>query len=70
MKNPEVPDTTKPKLLLQALTIPNVAGRLQVSERTVHRLIVKGKLNAIHIGRSIRITEGALQSLLTEAAKP
>ena len=67
MRNPKVIDATKPKLPPQALTIRNVAERLQVSERTVSRLIVSGELKAIHIGRSVRITEGALQDLLTRA---
>ena len=43
---------------------PKKAG---VSERTVNRLIVSGELKAIHIGRCVRITEGALQDLLTRA---
>jgi excisionase family DNA binding protein len=67
MKNSKVTDAQKPKLPLQALTIRNAAERLQVSERTVSRLIVSGELKAIHIGRSVRITEGALQNLLTSA---
>ena len=47
------------------LTIKNVAERLQMSQRTVHRLIAEGNLTVIRIGRSIRITEDALGILLT-----
>lgn len=47
------------------LKIPQVAERLQVSERTVHRLIASGELAATRIGRSVRISEQALKALLT-----
>ena len=67
MRNPKVIDATKPKMSPQALTIRDVAERLQLSQRTVTRLIISGELRAIHIGRSVRITEGALQDLLTRA---
>ena len=67
MRNPKVADATKPKLPPQALTIRDVAERLQISPRSVSRLIVTGELKAIRIGRSVRITEGALQDLLTRA---
>ena len=52
------------------LTVKNVAKRLQVSERTVHRLIDAGELAVIRIGRSVRITETALHALLTRGDTP
>ena len=67
MRNPKVIDATKPKLPPQALTIRDVAERLQLIQRTVNRLIASGELKAIHFGRSVRVTEGALQDLLTRA---
>ena len=52
------------------LTIRDVAERLQVSERTVHRLIDAGELAVIRIGRSIRVSEDALNALLAPGDKP
>jgi excisionase family DNA binding protein len=47
------------------LTIRDVAERLQVSGRTIHRLIASGDLTVIRVGRSVRVTEEALQAFLT-----
>jgi len=54
-----------PKPGHRLLTAQNAADRLQVSVRTIHRAIATGKLRAIHIGRSVRISEEALQAFLT-----
>lgn len=51
------------------LTLKNVAERLQVSERTVHRLIEAEELAVIRIGRSVRVSEEALKRLLTGGDK-
>lgn len=37
------------------LTVADVAASLQVSEKTVRRLILRGELKASRVGRSIRI---------------
>lgn len=47
------------------LTVRDVAKRLQVSERTVRRLIEAGDLAVIHIGGLVRVSEEALRDLLT-----
>lgn len=39
------------------LTIPEAALRLNVSERTIRRLIAEGKIRVYQIRRSIRISE-------------
>ena len=69
--------TKTPKLLkperpaaLCLLIIKDVADRLQVSERTVHRLIDAKRLAVIRIGRSVRVSEEALKDLLTAEDKP
>jgi excisionase family DNA binding protein len=49
------------------LTIKDVAERLQVSGRTIHRLIAAGELTVCRIGRSVRVSEGALKAFLTGA---
>jgi len=51
------------------LTITNVAALLQVSTKTVRRLIDRGELDAIRIGRSIRIQPGALALLISRRAR-
>jgi excisionase family DNA binding protein len=55
---------------LRLLTVGDVAKRLQVSERTVHRLIDAKELAVIRIGRSVRVSEEALQALLTRGDMP
>ena len=60
-KRPKPERPAAPRLLI----IKDVAERLQVSDRTVHRLIDAKRLAVIRIGRSVRITEGALRDLLT-----
>lgn len=51
----------EPRLLI----IKDVAERLRVSERTVHRLINAKELAVIRIGRSVRVSEEALKDLVT-----
>ena len=51
------------------LTIANVAASLQVSTKTVRRLIDRGELDAIRIGRSIRIQPEALALLISRRAR-
>jgi excisionase family DNA binding protein len=59
------PKTLSPSSLL---TIANVAALLQVSAKTVRRLIDRGELDAIRIGRSIRIQPTALALLIGRRA--
>ena len=51
------------------LTIPDIAVLLQVSTKTVRRLIDRGELDAIRIGRSIRIQPEALALLISRMAR-
>lgn len=44
--------------------VPEVARRLNVSEKTVRRLIVRHELRAYRIGRQLRISEGELMRYL------
>lgn len=46
------------------LTIDEVASHLRVSTRTVRRLIRSGGLQASRIGRSVRVSHSAVESLL------
>jgi excisionase family DNA binding protein len=44
--------------------VPEVARRLNVSEKTVRRLIVRHELRAYRIGRQLRISEEELMRYL------
>ena len=46
------------------LTVEQVAKRLQLSERQVRRLIKRGELRALHIGRRVRIDPRDLKDFL------
>ena len=59
LQKPELPTTRR------LLTMKDVAERLQVSARTIHRLVASGDLTVIRIGRSVRISEEALKAVLT-----
>ena len=60
-KLPEPERPAAPRLL----TIRDVAERLQVTPRTIHRLVANGDLTVIRIGRSVRVSEEALKAFLT-----
>ena len=51
--------------LTPLLNVAEVATYLQVSIRTVRRLIASGELEVIRIGRAVRVSEAALNTLLT-----
>ena len=51
------------------LTIRDVAERLQVSPRTIHRLVASGDLTVIRISRAVRVSEEALKAFLTQDDK-
>lgn len=46
--------------------VPEVAEQLQVSSATVYNLIKEGKLQALHIGRSLRVSPKALAEFMHE----
>jgi len=50
------------------LTPQDVADRLQVSLRTVRRLIASEKIKVMYIGRLVRITQAAYDAYLADAA--
>jgi excisionase family DNA binding protein len=47
------------------LTMSDVAGELRISTKTVSRLLKRGDLKGIHIGRSVRIARGDLERFLS-----
>lgn len=58
------PDKTAHDEGMSYMTRAQVATVLGVSTRTVDRLVTKGSLRTIHIGRSVRVAAHALNELL------
>jgi excisionase family DNA binding protein len=54
----------------QFLTIEDVAQRLRVDERTVHRWISDGKLVRHKFGRAVRIALSDLQRFIAQHRQP
>jgi len=53
----------------ELLTVPEVAERLRCTRKTVHSLILSGRLpGAMRLDRVFRVPEGALASLLVVPA--
>ena len=49
------------------LTVAEVAAVMRVSKMTVYRLVHKGDLPAVRVGRSFRVSEKAVQDYLRES---
>jgi excisionase family DNA binding protein len=58
--------TTRAEGLQQLLTVADAARILNVSERTVRRLIASGSLCAVWIGRSVRLRPRDIERLIAE----
>jgi excisionase family DNA binding protein len=56
--------TTKPPSEGRFLTVSEAAARLQVSAKTIRRLIEHGDLPALRIGRLVRIPEENFERFL------
>ena len=52
------------------LTVAEVATALQVSRMTVYRLIRRGQLKAIRVGRNYRVREDDLNQYLESSSVP
>ncbi len=48
----------------ETLKVAEVAAKLRVDPRTVYRMIDRGELPAIRVGRLIRIPTGAVNKLM------
>lgn len=48
------------------LTVPQVAASLQMSPRTVYRLIKSHRLPGTYIGRTVRVKQTDLKRFLTQ----
>jgi excisionase family DNA binding protein len=55
-------------MVARLLTVAEVALVMRVSRMTVYRLIRRGQLKAIRVGRNYRVRENDLNSYLEEQA--
>lgn len=53
---------------IRLLTVAEVAGVMRVSRMTVYRLIRRGQLKAIRVGRNYRVREEDLKAYLESSA--
>lgn len=51
------------------LTVAEVAARLNVGPRTVHRMIARGELPVVRVGGSLRIPGNELEDQLREQTR-
>jgi putative molybdopterin biosynthesis protein len=58
--------STGPSSYAALLTIEEVKTRLGISDKTVRRLIKRGDMPVIRIGRQLRVSEADLQRFLNE----
>jgi len=49
------------------LTIPQASRRLGIGRTTAYHLITSGELEAVHIGRSVRVPAAALDDFVARA---
>ena len=49
------------------LTVAEVAAQMRVSKMTVYRLVHAGELDAVRVGRSFRVPEGAVEAYLQKS---
>lgn len=54
----------------QLLTVDEIAQQLRLSRMTVYRLIHRGEIPRLRVGRSYRIPKSELQAYVTRAAAP
>ncbi|MFL5333698.1 MAG: helix-turn-helix domain-containing protein [Geminicoccaceae bacterium] len=66
---PPEPATSSP-VLPEFLTIPEVAARLRVSPRTVHRWLADHQLAAHQFGRAVRVATADLARFVATSRNP
>lgn len=54
---------------VRLLKVRDVMKILQLSKATMYRMIERGELDVVRIGRSIRIKESSLESILATKGK-
>jgi excisionase family DNA binding protein len=51
------------------LTLDQVAERLQVSRRTINRLVAQGRIRTIKVGQQPRVTEREFEAFIASARR-
>jgi excisionase family DNA binding protein len=64
---PAGPDSAEESLDL--LTVSEVAAMLRLSKMTIYRLMDRGSLPALRVGRSFRIPRDSVRALVEESAR-
>ena len=59
----------KEEKLMELLTYRQVAERLKIVPMTVRRLVERGHLVKVNIGRAVRVTEESLEKYLREISQ-
>ena len=60
---------SQPLSQMRFLTVGEVAEMMRVSTMTVYRLVHSGELPAVRVGRSFRIPESAVSSIVFSAGE-
>jgi excisionase family DNA binding protein len=60
---------SKPLSQMRFLTVGEIAEMMRVSTMTVYRLVHSGELPAVRFGRSFRIPESAVSSIVFSAGE-
>ena len=54
----------------QLLKVNNVAEKLNISISMAYQLIQRGEINAVHIGRAVRVREEDLEKYVNQQIRP
>lgn len=56
--------------MVQLLTVPEVALRLSISEKTAWKMVYGRRFDVVRIGRSVRIPEDSVSKLIDDGTTP
>ncbi len=63
-------ETTETPEWEEFITVPEAAEILRVSKMTIYRLIHRGDVDAIRVGRSFRLRKASVHHVATEGTDP
>jgi excisionase family DNA binding protein len=56
--------------MTRLLKVPEVALRLNISEKTTWKMVYARRVDVVRIGRSVRIPENAIEKLIDDGTIP
>jgi excisionase family DNA binding protein len=62
----ELQELQENRMWPEFVTVPEAAGILRVSKMTIYRMIHRGDLASIRVGRSFRISSASLHAVTTD----